>query len=61
VATAGRGARARDDKASRYREAAELALKQLDWCISYLRQIRKPGIARALEENRREIARRYEL
>jgi hypothetical protein len=61
VATARRGARARNDQASRYREAAELTLKQLDWCISYLRQIRKSQIARALENNRREIARRYGL
>jgi hypothetical protein len=61
VATAERGARARDDQASRYREAAEHALQQLDWCIGYLRQIRKPQIARALENNRREIAERYGL
>ena len=41
--------------------AAELALEQLDWCINYLRRIHKPRIARALENNRRGIARRYGL
>lgn len=53
--------RATDQQARRYREAAELALEQLDWCIAYLRRIRKPNIARALEANRREIARRHKL
>jgi hypothetical protein len=51
--------RAGDDAATRYRKAAELAVEQLDWCISYLRQIRKPAIARALQKNRESIVARY--
>jgi hypothetical protein len=47
-----------DDEVARYREAARLALDQLDWCVSHLRSIRKPRIARALAENRSAIARR---
>jgi hypothetical protein len=45
----------------RYREAAELALEQLDWCISYLDRIRRPRIAQALRQNRKTIARRHQL
>jgi hypothetical protein len=48
-------------EAPRYREAAELALEQLEWCIGYLRQIRKPRIAKALEANRATIVKRYRL
>jgi hypothetical protein len=44
--------------AERYRVAAEAALDQLDWCISYLHRIRKSPIAVALERNRSEIRRR---
>jgi hypothetical protein len=47
-----------DDEAARYREAARLTLEQLDWCVAYLRRIRKTQIARALAENRSAIARR---
>jgi len=36
----------------RYRQAAEDALQQLDWCIGYLHGIRKIGIAKALAVNR---------
>jgi hypothetical protein len=36
----------------RYRQAAEDALQQLDWCIGYLHGIRKVGISRALARNR---------
>ena len=46
------------DDVERYRRAAEETLNQLDWCISYLHQIRKPDIARALERNRSKIRRR---
>jgi hypothetical protein len=42
----------------RYRRAAEETLNQVDWCISYLYRIRKPDIARALENNRSTIRRR---
>jgi hypothetical protein len=45
-----------DDEAARYREAARLALNQLDWCVAYLRSIRKTQIARALAENHAAIA-----
>jgi hypothetical protein len=46
--------RARED-AERYRQAAEDALQQLDWCIGYLHGIRKVGISRALSRNRSHI------
>jgi hypothetical protein len=36
----------------RYRQAAEDALQQLDWCIGYLHGIRKLEISRALARNR---------
>jgi hypothetical protein len=45
-----------DDKANgeaeRYRQAAEDALQQLDWCIGYLHGIKKVKISRALARNR---------
>jgi hypothetical protein len=47
------GDRARE--AERYREAAELALEQLQWSINYLYRIRKPAIAERLERNREHI------
>jgi hypothetical protein len=43
------------DEAERYRQAAEDALQQLDWCIGYLHGIRKVGISRALARNRNYI------
>jgi hypothetical protein len=42
----------------RYREAAERALDQLEWCIDYLYRARKPDIARALARNRKQILER---
>jgi hypothetical protein len=45
-------------EAERYRAAAEAALDQLDWCISYLHRIRKSPIATALAQNQSEIRRR---
>jgi hypothetical protein len=45
--------RARESK--QYREAAELALDQLQWAINYLYRIRKPTIAERLERNRKQI------
>jgi hypothetical protein len=45
-----------DDEVARYREAARLTLEQLDWCVAYLRSIRKTEIARALAKNRSFIA-----
>lgn len=41
-----------DDELERYRQAAEDALQQLDWCIGYLHGIRKVDISRALARNR---------
>lgn len=48
----------RDEEAKRYRRAAEFTLHQLDWCISYLRSIRRNDIARTLAQNRDRIRRR---
>ena len=45
----------RDDELERYRQAAEDALQQLDWCIGYLHGIRKIEISRALAKNRSHI------
>jgi hypothetical protein len=45
----------RDQELERYRQAAEDALQQLDWCIGYLHGIRKVDISRALARNRAHI------
>jgi len=45
----------RDHDVDRYRQAAEDALQQLDWCIGYLHGIRKVDISRALAKNRSHI------
>ena len=45
----------RIDEMERYRQAAEDALQQLDWCIGYLHGIRKTEISRALAKNRAHI------
>jgi hypothetical protein len=45
----------RDGELERYRQAAEDALQQLDWCIGYLHGIKKVGISRALARNRAHI------
>ena len=47
--------RDRAQEAKRYREAAELALDQLQWAIKYLYRIRKSAIAERLEQNREHI------
>jgi hypothetical protein len=47
-----------DEKAERYRKAAELALGQLDWCVEYLRSIRKKRLAQELARNTATIRRR---
>ena len=41
--------------AERYREAAELALEQLEWVIRFFYRLRKSSIAEVLEQNRRTI------
>jgi hypothetical protein len=43
------------DQGKRYRQAAEDALQQLDWCIGYLHGIHKGTISRQLARNRRYI------
>ena len=48
---------ASDDEARRYRQAAEDALQQLDWCIGYLHGMRKTQISQALSKNRSHIRR----
>jgi hypothetical protein len=45
----------RNEDLERYRQAAEDALQQLDWCIGYLHGIKKVGISRALAKNRAHI------
>jgi hypothetical protein len=47
--------RDRAREAKRYREAAELALNQLQWAINYLYRIRKSAIAERLARNREHI------
>jgi hypothetical protein len=46
------------DEVDRYRQAAEVALQQLDWTINYLHRISKPEIARSLAKNQGAIRRR---
>lgn len=47
--------RERDEELERYRQAANDALEQLDWCIGYLHGIRKTAIAGVLARNRQFI------
>jgi hypothetical protein len=49
---------ARDNEAERYRKAAQLTLEQLDWCVEYLRSLRKTGISEQIAKNRSAIASR---
>ena len=42
----------------RYRQAADDALQQLNWCIGYFHGIGKPQISRALARNREVIRRK---
>lgn len=46
-----------DDDVRRYRQAAEDALEQLDWCIGYLHGTGKRTITRQLARNRAYIRR----
>jgi hypothetical protein len=55
VDTPDKSVRDRAQEAERYRDAAELALDQLQWSINYLYRIRKPTLARRLERNRERI------
>lgn len=45
------------EQEERYRQAAEDALGQLDWCIGYLHGIRKQQISAQLAKNRAYIRR----
>jgi hypothetical protein len=44
-------------KPEQYRQAAEDALQQLDWCIGYLHGIHKAKISQQLARNRSYIRR----
>lgn len=46
-----------DDDTDRYRQAAQDALEQLDWCIGYLHGIHKTKISSQLARNRAHIKR----
>jgi hypothetical protein len=46
-----------DDETDRYRQAAQDALEQLDWCIGYLHGIHKNKISAQLAKNRASIKR----
>jgi hypothetical protein len=43
------------NETERYRQAAEDALQQLDWCIGYLHGIRKSQLSAQLARNRMQI------
>ena len=45
------------DSEERYRQAAQDALQQLDWCIGYLHGIRKAKLSSQLAKNRTYIKR----
>jgi hypothetical protein len=45
-------------EAVRYRQAAYLALDQLQWCVDYLRTIRKPRLSKQVARNRTALIRR---
>ena len=45
------------DQTERYRQAAEDALGQLDWCIGYFHGIRKERLSAQLAKNRSYIRR----
>ena len=45
------------DQTERYRQAAQDALEQRDWCIGYLHGIRKTKISSQLAKNRAHIKR----
>lgn len=44
-----------ENQGNQYRQAAEDALEQLDWCIGYLHGIGKRAITRQLARNRAYI------
>ena len=50
-----------EDQGERYRQAAEDAPEQLDWCIGYLHGIHKARISKQLARNRTYIRRNLML
>jgi hypothetical protein len=50
-----------DREIKRYRDAAELALGQLEWIVGYLHQARKSELAQALDRNRKQIMEEIDL
>ena len=44
-----------EEEVERVRGAVEATLRQLEWCSGYLYRIRKPEIARTIDDNRRFI------
>ena len=52
--------RRKQEEADHYREAADHALRQLDWVIVYLQGIRKFEIAKGLAKNRSTIRRQLD-
>jgi hypothetical protein len=48
----------RDDETERYRKATEMTLEQIDWCVEYLRSLRKTSISKQISRNRSAIASR---
>jgi hypothetical protein len=48
-------------EAETYRQATEIILEQVSWCIEFLHRNRKHEIARALDRNLKTIIRRYQL
>jgi hypothetical protein len=47
----------RSAEAARYRRAAKEALRQVDFCVAYLRRIQKRQLAARLAANRERITR----
>ena len=48
-----------EERAAKYRKAADLTIEQLDWIINYFHRIQKHELARALKRNRTRIVQRY--
>jgi hypothetical protein len=46
------------DETARYRQATHMALDQLQWCVEYLRTIRKTKISKHLDKSRMALIRR---
>ena len=47
------------EEVERYRQAADDALQQLDWCIGYFAGSHKGALARSLSANRSHIRTKY--